>query len=108
MLQACIRALMSFKEEDHQVVINLVSDIYNRYGVHSDIAKKIFKQLPTVTDNKIKQLTKEFCGSTEKKQRQLMRKFLQPVIGANSGTFKRAQTILKLPNLAATNIQNAK
>lgn len=108
MLVCSIRALMSAKApDDQQSVINLITEIVVKFGHLDDVSRKVLKQLPNTDDKKVKQLVKQLTSTTsEKSQRQTMKKFLQPISGSQSGVFKKAQTVLKVPNMAQTNQQN--
>lgn len=99
---------MSSKNQDEQqTVLNLIAEIVFKFGHLDDVARRVLMQLPSTDDKKVKQLIKQLTSTTsEKSQRQTMRKFLQPVIGAQSGVFKKAQTVLRVPNMAQTNQQN--
>lgn len=97
-LQCAIRALMTFKEEAHPELISLVTAIFRNYNHRINLVRQIMLQVPNVTDVKFQQLVEETTVASEKECKNLVRKFLQHILGVQSGTFrKEPKTILNLP-----------
>jgi hypothetical protein len=115
LLQMSIRSLMLHKADMHQNLTNLICDIYTLY-VHrsTSLPKQIFSQIPNVTDKKIANLNKELqkaggggnktkVKDSVKKQRALMKKFLAPIAGKQSGEFKKTVSIVSINSGSGVN-----
>lgn len=113
MLQMAVRSLMAHKADMHAPINNLITDIYTLYINRSTpLPKQIFSQIPGISENKLTNLNKELkklgVGSRQqdannlpsqshiKKCRALMKKFLEPIAGKQSGEFKKTVSIISL------------
>jgi hypothetical protein len=97
MFGALIRALMTQNEEIQPNLIALISLIYFTYFKKSKYPMMILLALPHVTDHNMQQLQSQLGGTTtEKSRKKAFSKLLQPIIGKNSGIFKKPKSIMQI------------
>lgn len=109
LIQTCIRALMCQKEESHPNLIQLLTNAYSYYFLKSDLPSKIFKAIPDISDNQMKQLHGQLKkGTAEKERKKIFTTLLKPILGKNNGEFKKPKTIVNINSKDSMDLQKKK
>mmetsp|Transcript_11144 Transcript_11144/g.16443 ORF Transcript_11144/g.16443 Transcript_11144/m.16443 type:complete len:1196 (-) Transcript_11144:2334-5921(-) len=115
-LNAATHAAMTFDSAEHDALVKIITHIYVTYRAkHSTIPQAVFSKLEVngarPSEIALSELDSQLYESSKKKkakkdQRVIMRKFLEPLLGAHSGEF--TTDIVKIQKLDSQNNTNRK